>query len=133
MPYMADPIVEAVQTRRVYAFMQTVYTNQYATTRRTGRQLRSMLERAYEGRRMPELRLVTCETSYYQPGDHIIALASHQRDYHTLLHEIVHAEGKRYWNHGPAFMRRYINKLVRFARCDEGYLILSALIFGVKL
>lgn len=127
-----------VQTRRVYAFASTVPVEYYAAARRTQDQILRMVGRAYEGiGSAPQVWFDRkAKTSYYSPSDHAIVIASYQQDYCTCLHEVTHAElphGEPEGDHGPRFMRRYISKLVRFARCDELYLILNAKLYGIEL
>ena len=92
-----------------------------------------MLDRVWTNKKpRPSLHFLRdAETSYYSTVDHAIAIASHQQDYATFLHEIVHAEGL--WDHDSRFMRRYISLLALHARCDECKLRLAAGLFGIKM
>ena len=69
----------------------------------------------------------------YNDGDLVVLKRNHRTKW-VLLHELAHwLQGERGRVHGPAFARRLILLLERYAGEDRLYLELSAKAAGVKL
>lgn len=69
----------------------------------------------------------------YQHGQRI-ELVRNDQDVPVLLHELAHwLQGERGQVHGPAFVRRYLGLLVRYAGLNEQEIQFAASMMGVRL
>lgn len=124
-----------VETRRLYRFERLFEVSLFANKERNIATLNKLCARVWakHGRRNVRTPVValdeTIDTSFNR-GYREIKLAKHQVSVDVLLHEITHALG--YCTHGRSFVRKYIQLLVEYGRCDEGKLIFAMSMFGVK-
>jgi hypothetical protein len=101
---------------------------------RTRKELQALLHRVWKkyGRRdMPDGPDLEFQKG---PGSECIGrktiiMIPEQQNYSILLHEIVHALG---YEHGPAFMHKFINLMCEYGGCDRDMLMLQATMLGVK-
>lgn len=131
-----------IQTRRVYRFTEIGdNVSNYAIRHRTVTELESLFERLCNdfGQRIviffprsskdfPYSYLGTLDGGI--PG---IVIAPHQRQIITVLHEFAHLLEPQDKAHGPHFMRRYLDLMAKYGRCDRGLLELTASSFGIEL
>lgn len=134
------------ETRRLYQFEATFLhpvNKPYINKPRSLRYLNALTARVWEkhGRKglpPPSVDIADgAEWSTCQGYSHIV-LATAKRTRHNLphdnievlLHELTHAMG--YGTHGPGFVRKYLQLLVEYGRCDEGELRLAMTLFRLK-
>lgn len=126
---------QMIETRRLYAFEVMFDCSRFANRERSERYLRALCAKVWakHGRRnvrTPDVAIDhTIDTSFNR-GFREIKLAKHQSCVAVLLHEIVHALGYR--THNRDFVRRYIQLLVEYGKCDECELVLAMSSLGIK-
>lgn len=131
----------AVETRRLYKFENlSIAYSPYANKPRSLSFLRHLARAvwAQHGRRglpCPAIEFgegtpLGADRASYCEGYSYINLCEGQRDVAVLLHELAHAHG--HGTHGPGFVRRYFDLLVRYGRCDQTLLTLDAARFNIK-
>ena len=70
--------------------------------------------------------------SWCDTEEHYIQIDPGHRQYAVALHEIAHLLEPQE-DHGPRFMRRYIDLLVRYGRCHEFNLLSNAALYGIEV
>lgn len=126
-----------VQTRHVYYWMEIFSKEDLVPYRllnaRSFAYLEELLQRVWkeEGSpwQCPELRKTRGTMSYSLGSTFIYLLPKHYCK-NVLLHEITHALG--YKAHGPGFVSRYIELLVKYGGADRGKLVTFAHLMNVK-
>lgn len=137
-------VKRAVETRRLYTFEDNYLRSKYLLERRSMTYLRRLGTRIWriEGPKKKQMPQLIAGKGHYQAGrwlsycawdDSHIVLVRNQRDIVTLLHELVHAMGRPYHNHGPAFAKKFFDLLSKYGKCDHDELMFAARTFGVKV
>lgn len=130
--------MNSVQTRRMYYWDVLIVADDLLPYRMISAKSFEHLERvlarvwkeeAPECWPCPRLHRTFQATSYCK-GRGDIYLCSRQYSEQVLLHEIVHALG--FSTHGPGFVKRYVDILVKQG-ADRGRLLTSAALFNVKI
>ena len=133
---------KVVETRRLYAF-EDVFGKELPYFTRRDRSLSFLacllsIVWAKHGRKNTKCpKLVFGEgvphngekTSFAVGYDHI-ELVEGQRTVMILLHEITHTLGFGR-PHGPGFVRKYLELLVEYGKCDEGELRMAMSLFKI--
>ena len=132
-----------IETRRLYLFEQ-VFTRDLPIEARADKSIQFLRELAARvwrthGRKNLDVPKVQCgsETSHgglwfsYCDGYGLIVLSRVQRTVAVLLHELAHAMG--YGTHGKGFVRKYVQLLVEYGKCDEGELAVALSVCNIKL
>lgn len=135
-----------VETRRLYLFEQVIDRlgfPAYLTRVRSEKYLRALAAKVWgkHGRsrvRVPSVDVIDGEPISYCLGYTKIVLATKKNtrsnlphnNIEVLLHELTHAIG--YTPHAKGFVRKYIQLLVEYGRCEEGKLLLAMSMFKIK-
>lgn len=132
----------AVETRRLYMFENlTGAISEYANKERSLSFLQAIanvvwVRHGRKGCAPPVVRFGPgvahgkVQASYTE-GRGLIELIENQRNVGVLLHELTHCMGFG-MPHGRAFVRKYLDLLVEYGRCERTPLVLDASMFGLK-
>lgn len=131
----------AAETRRFYYVDMLLATGDvrsyYSDERRAKAFLQRLLIRVWReegraGQGYPDLQIDNTKGAYsYCEGRRLIVLATRQTCITILLHEIVHALG--YARHDKRFVRRYLQLLVKYGRCEEGPILIFLGLNGIYI
>jgi hypothetical protein len=131
------------RSRRAYFLDDHLhYLNSRAAYGRTRQELQELLDLVWRDytprRRKPVLKFVRTgpthflkEEFYHPQFGPVIQISSRNMTDGVLLHEVTHAMG--FWEHGPRFLRRFIDLLVRYCGAEEGELVMLAGLAGAKV
>jgi hypothetical protein len=135
---------KSVDTRRLYKLEHTFFMDKpYLRKPRAIKFLRDLAAQVWakhgrSGSGVPSVAIVDGAPNSHCCGRSEIVLATDKSTYKnvahntvdTLLHELTHAMG--YTQHGKAFVRKYMQLLVEYGKCDEGELSVAMSMFKVK-
>lgn len=127
---------QMIETRRLYKFETLFECSRFAKATRTEEYLRKLADKVWSrhGRkrvRAPDVRVVHgLDYSYCKGFSEIRLMRECHSCVEVLLHEITHALGYR--THGRGFVRKYVQLLSEYGKCEEGKLLLGMSLFGIK-
>lgn len=130
---MYNSIQAGIDTRNLYRFENKYSWPKHMIKIRSMSVLRRMANRIMKS----PPKIVANKGTYYggrylsYQCDEGIFLARNQREYLTLIHEIVHAMGYDY--HDSKFTKVYFNLLVKMFGLDKNKLINDAREYGVSI
>lgn len=132
-----------LETKRVYRFEDTYLSSPFLNKDRAIGELRRVGRHIWkqEGTKLLLPTFIAGQgiyqngryLSFYSPSNHTIVFARNQREYGVLIHELVHAMGRKYWNHGAPFVKRYFELLVQYGRQDLNELVFAAAQFDIRV
>lgn len=134
--------MKIIDTRHVYHFDHlfiSMNNSHHCNKWITLQQGRSFLQRVWEGfgpapkleRWYRSFNKLGTMSGFYNSDEHYVAVVPRFRNRLILLHEVTHAEGL--YDHDRRFMKRYIELLARYARCEPGHMLILNGLLGVKL